>query len=83
MLLKYFWNCGDSQIIEFALMRARLNRHEREAIELILDECYTQEQAAERLDISVRAFQNYWTTAVKKLLDIPWVTAYAEALKNS
>ena len=38
-LLKAFWNCGDNQIIEFALTRAHLNRNEKEVIRLLLDEC--------------------------------------------
>lgn len=82
-LLRAFWNCGDSLTIDFAVMRARLNRHEKEAVRLILDECLSQESAAEKMDISTRCIQKYWDSASKKLLAIPWVKAYAEALKNS
>lgn len=79
-LLKAFWNCGDSQIIEFALLRARLNRHETEVLTLLLDECMTQESAAEKLDISTRCLQNRLLSAMGKLLNIPWVRVYAESL---
>ena len=80
--LKYFWNCGDNQIIEYALLRARLNRREKEILTLMMDECLTQEQAAERMDISVRRAQEYWYMASRKMLGIPWVAAYAESLSN-
>ena len=81
-LIRYFWDCGDSQIIEFAMIRARLNRREKEAVSLLLDECYTQEKAAEVMDISVRNVQKIWYSAAYKLLSIPWVVAYAKELKN-
>ena len=96
-LIRYFWDCGDSQIIEFAMIRARLNRREKEAVSLLLDECYTQEKAAvsllldecytqekaaEVMDISVRNVQKIWYSAADKLLSIPWVVAYAKELKN-
>lgn len=81
-LIKYFWDFGDSQIIEFAMIRARLNRREKEAVSLLLDECYTQEKAAEVMDISVRNVQKIWYNAADKLLSIPWVVAYAKELKN-
>lgn len=80
--LKNFWNCGDNQIIEYAMLRARLNRREKEILTLMLDECLTQEQAAERMDISVRRAQEHWYTASRKLLGIPWVAAYAQSLSN-
>ena len=82
-LLYDFWNCGDSQIIEFALMRARLNRHEREVVHLMLDECMTQEQVAEAINYSTRRTQEFWYSASKKLLGIPWVMAYAASLRMS
>lgn len=80
-ILKYFWGCGDNQIIEFAIIRARLNRNEKEILHLMLDECYTQEQAAEKMDISTRRAQEYWYSAADKLLNIPWVYEYAKSLK--
>lgn len=79
-LLKTFWNCGDNEIIDFAIHRARLNRIEREVIRLTLDECTTQEAAAEIMEISPRRFQEYWYSASDKLLNIPWVAAYAREL---
>lgn len=82
-LLRDFWHCGDDQIIEFAIMRARLNRREKEAISLILDDCRTQEQAAEIMEISTRHFQNIWYSAVDKLLNIAWVRAYAKDLRRA
>lgn len=79
-LLRAFWNCGDNQIIEFALMRAHLNRLEKEVLILALDECYTQEEIAEKLNYSTRKVQDFWYSALDKLLDIPWVLAYAKEL---
>lgn len=81
-LLKYFWNCGDSYTIDFAIMRSRLNRQEKEVIHLILDECLSQEKAAEQLDISTRQVQKIWKSAADKLLSIQWVYYYALALKE-
>lgn len=82
-LIRYFWNCGDSQIIEFAILRARLNRHEKEVLQLMLDECLTQEQTSEKLDISTRRVQDYWYSACEKLLSIPWVVAFSKDLKKN
>ena len=81
-MLAAFWGCGDSQIIDFAIERARLNRRERDTVRLILDECLSQEEAAEALNISTRLLQQQWHNAEKKLLAIPWVTAYAVDLIN-
>lgn len=79
-LLKAFWNCGDNQIIEFALIRAHLNRLEREVLRLTLDECMTQEEVAEAINYSTRKVQDIWYSAAAKLLGIPWVYAYAVEL---
>lgn len=79
-LLKAFWNCGDNDIIEFALLKARLNKREHEVIHLMLDECMTQEQVAEYLDLSTRNVQSLWYSGADKLLNIKWVNAYARAL---
>lgn len=81
-LLTYFWNCGDDQIIEFAMIRARLNRREKEVIHLLLDECMTQEQVAEEINYSTRRVQQFWYSGAEKLLNIPWVRAYALSLKG-
>lgn len=81
-LIKYFWNCGDDQIIKFAMQRAHLNAKEQSVIELILDECMTQEQVAEELNYSTRRVQDFWYSATAKLLSIPWVTCYAKEIKN-
>lgn len=67
-LIRAFWGCGDNEIIEFAVLRARLNRREKEAVRLLLDECLSQEQAAEQMCISTRRFQEYWYSAADKLL---------------
>lgn len=82
-LIKAFWKCGDNEIIEFALLRARLNRLEEEALRLVLDDCRTQEEAAEIMNISTRSFQNLWYDATNKLLYIPWVLAYAKDIRNN
>lgn len=81
-LLTYFFNCGDNDIIEFAIMRAHLNRREKDVIRLIMDECMTQEEIAERLSYSTRRVQDFWYSGAKKLLNIPWVKAYALSLKE-
>ena len=81
-LLTYFWNCGDNEIIEFALMRAHLNKREREVIHFMLDECMTQEEVAEKINFSTRRVQEFWYSGAKKLLNIPWVSAYAKELKG-
>lgn len=79
-LLYRFFNCGDNEIIEFAMLRARLNRREREVIENIIDNCMTQEEVAEHMGYSVRRIQQFWATGAVKLLNIPWVKAYALSL---
>lgn len=76
-LLRRFWNCGDNQFIEYAMVRARINRTERRVLNLIFDECLTQEEAAEVMEISTRRIQDIYYNAADKLLGIPWVTAYA------
>lgn len=81
-LLKYFWNCGDSYLIDFAVMRARLNRNERNVLRMALDECMTQEQIAEDLDTSTRNVQKVWASAADKLLKIEWVNDYSLALQK-
>lgn len=81
-LLFYFWGCGDNQIIEFALMRARLNKHEKDVVLRVLDECMPQEKIAEELGYSVRRTQEFWYSGADKLLSIPWVKAYALSLKD-
>lgn len=81
-LIRDFWNCGDSQIIEFAIVRARLNKREKDVVEHLLDECLTQEQTAELMDVSTRRVQDWWYSATDKLLAIPWVVAYAIAIRK-
>ena len=81
-LIKDFWNCGDNEIIEFAIMRGRLNRKEKEALRYLLDECMTQEETAEKMDISTRNLQKLWYSACDKLLGIPWVLAYSKELRK-
>lgn len=82
-LIKFFWNCGDDGIIQFALLRAHLNRHEKDTISLMLDDCYSQEEAAEKLGYSTRRIQEYWYSGTKKLLSIPWVVAYSKDLQKN
>lgn len=80
-LLSLFWNCGDNQIIEFACIRAHLNRHEKDVIHYMLDECMTQEDTAEVMGYSTRRIQEFWYSGADKLLSIPWVIAYAKSLR--
>lgn len=81
-LIKAFWSCGDNEIIEFAMLRARLNRKEKEAVTCLLDDCLSQEEAAEKMCVSTRRFQEYWYSATNKLLALPWLVAYANELKK-
>lgn len=81
-LVKDFWNCGDGALIAYSIMRAKLNRMECEALRRLLDECMTQEEAAEAMDISVRRLQAYWYSAADKLLQLPWVVAYAGKVRR-
>lgn len=81
-LIKDFWSCGDGALIAYSVMRAKLNRMECEALRLLLDECMTQEEAAEAMDVSVRRFQAYWYSAADKLLQLPWVVAYAGKVRR-
>lgn len=81
-LLTLFFNCGDNDIVEFAILRARLNKREKEVIHLMLDECMTQEETAESMNYSTRRVQEFWYSGAKKLLNIPWVKVYAESLKG-
>lgn len=81
-LLKYFWNCGDNEIIEFAMLRARLNSKEKQVLICMLDECLTQEETAEKIGYSTRRVQDFWCSAAHKLLNIAWVRAYAISLKE-
>ena len=79
-LVKAFFNCGDNALIEFAMVQARLNRIEREVIRLMIDECRTQEETAELMELSTRKVQQAWTSATGKLLSLRWLVAYAKTL---
>lgn len=81
-IVKAFWECGDSAIIDFAILRARLNAREKRVVELLLDESMTQEEASEALNISTRCLQETWYSACRKLLRIPWLVAYGKELIN-
>lgn len=81
-LVKVFWSCGDSQVVDFAVMRARLDRKEKAVITSMLDDCLTQEETADRLQISVRTVQKLWASGADKLLRIDWLVAYAESLRK-
>jgi len=81
-LIKEFWNCGDNEIIQFAIIRAHLNRLESDVLHCMLDLCYTQEETAEKLCYSVRKVQELWYSATDKILRIPWVFAYSIELRN-
>lgn len=76
-LIRAFWSCGDSSVISYAVMRAHLNRNELTVLRMILDDCMTQERAAEAMDISTRSLQALWRSGIDKILHQPWVRAYA------
>ena len=81
-LLRTFWGCGDDGIIEYAMHRARLTKPEKEVLLRLLDECETQEEAAEHMDLSTRRIQEIWYAASDKLLRLPWLVAYAKELRK-
>lgn len=81
-LVRAFWQCGDSEIINYAIMRARLNKREKQVLTLMLDECNSQEKTAEIMDVSTRQVQYIWHSAESKLLSIEWVKVYAKYLKE-
>lgn len=81
-LLKAFWNCGDSDIIDYAMARARLNKNEKQVLLLTFDECLTQEDIAEDMFLSLRRVQELFYDASRKMLAIPWVKAYARELEG-
>ena len=83
MNVKRLFSCADNDFIEYALKRARLNDNETRVLSEILDHCLTQEQTAEKLDISVRQVQNYWYSANEKLLSIKWVTSFINSLQDT
>lgn len=65
-LIKKLWKLGDKQFIDYALSCARLTLRERETVQYLLFDGLTQEQAAEKMDISTRGLQGLWSCAVKK-----------------
>lgn len=79
-MIRAFWGCGDSDIINYAITRARLNANERETLELVLDGCQSQEMAAESMGVSTRSLQAWWKSGVTKILNQPWARAYAAEL---
>lgn len=79
-MIRAFWDCGDSAIISYAIIRARLNANERETLSLILDECQSQEMASESMGVSTRTLQAWWRSGITKVLNQPWVRAYAAEL---
>ena len=66
-LIKKLWKLGDKQFIDYALSCARLTLRERETVQYLLFDGLTQEQAAEKMDISTRGLQGLWSCAFKKL----------------
>ena len=57
-LIKKLWKLGDKQFIDYALSCARLTLRERETVQYLLFDGLTQEQAAEKMDIS--ALPSWW-----------------------
>lgn len=82
-LMFAFFDCGDDQIIQFAMQRAHLNKPELEVIHYMIDERMTQEQTAEAMSYSTRHTQDIWYSACRKMLNIAWVKAYASELLNA
>lgn len=78
--MRAFWDCGDSGIIEYAIMRARLNDREKKVLIKTMDECKTQEEIAEEMYLSVRAVQGLWYDAQRKIMSLDWVKAYSNEL---
>lgn len=83
-LMRAFFDCGDDQIIQFAIQRCHYNRKEKEILKLILEENYTQEETADIIGYSTRYVQEQWYRVCHKMLSISWVKAYAvELLRES
>lgn len=80
--MKTFWSCGDRVLIDFAKDKVGLNREEKEVLHLLLDDCRSQEKAAEIMDISRTKVQCYWNTACRKLLSQEWLKIYATVLEK-
>lgn len=81
-LIRDFWDCGDGTIISYAVMRSRLNQNECRTLRCLLDECMTQEEAAEALGVSTRCLQSWWYSATDKLMKLPWLMAYAKKIRS-
>mgnify|MGYP003298000444 CR=1 FL=1 len=64
----------------FDIVMNHLNKKEADIVHLLLDECMTQEEIAERMNYSTRKIQDIWYSASRKLIKIPWVYAYAREL---
>jgi len=79
-LVRAFVGCGDNGIVDYAILRCRLNSKEKQVLNLLCDECLTQEEAAERMCYSTRRVQEIWYSACRKLLSVEWVKVYAMSL---
>nr|DAF03015.1 MAG TPA: putative DNA-binding protein [Caudoviricetes sp.] len=79
-LIKKLWKLGDKQFIDYALSCARLTLRERETVQYLLFDGLTQEQAAEKMNISTRGLQGLWSCAVEKILLVPGTIPYINSL---
>ena len=82
-LIKKLWKLGDKQFIDYALSCARLTLRERETVQYLLFDGLTQEQAAEKMDISTRGLQGLWSCAVEKILLVPGAIPYIKKKKKT
>ena len=62
-----FLRCPSSELVDFALTLANLDRKEAAVIEICGRKAYTQEEAAEILDRSPDAVQKWWRSGISKL----------------
>ena len=69
-LIKKLWKLGDKQFIDYALSCARLTLRERETVQYLLFDGLTQEQAAEKMNISTRGLQEQLAGNQVRLLKI-------------
>jgi DNA-directed RNA polymerase specialized sigma24 family protein len=62
-----FLRCPSSELVDFALTLANLDKKEAAVIDLCGRKAYTQEEAAEILDRSPDAIQKWWHSGTIKL----------------
>lgn len=81
-LVEIFLKCNDEQLIEYALLKAKISVKELRVLKLLINEGVSVPEAAYTMCISTARLQKIWDKASNKLLAIPWLVAYANELKE-